>query len=178
MNVINLALLFSFICVINANVNVNSKLTKVNSKKESKQIKFVAVDKPANTVSNNWNGPLCVIGGAMAHLTLGTLYCWGNFLSYSPDYLRFFDGGKHEGAQPDALYVIPFTIIAQAIAMPFGPALAKAVGASRALLIGCLIAASAVFIASYQKTLASFIFFYSLMFGTGAGLGTFNSLYQ
>jgi len=117
-----------------------------------------------------WKGVLCIIGGALAHLTLGTYYCWGNFLSYAPDYLRFFDGGTHPGVPPDALYVIPFTIIAQALAMPFGPSLSKAVGASRALLIGCTFAAAAVYVASYQKSLASFMFFYSLCFGAGTGI--------
>ena len=34
--------------------------------------------------SVDWRGPAAIIGGALAHLTLGTLYCWGNFLSYSP----------------------------------------------------------------------------------------------
>jgi MFS family permease len=71
---------------------------------------------------------------------------------------------------PDALYVIPFTIIAQALAMPFGPTLSKAVGASRALLIGCSFAAASVYIASYQKSLASFMLFYSICFGAGTGI--------
>lgn len=106
----------------------------------------------------------------MAHLTLGTLYCWGNFLSYAPTHLRFFDGLEHPGAQPDALYVIPFTIIAQAMAIPFGPSLSKALGASRAMLFGSWLTAAAVYLASYQKTLSSFMLFYSLMFGAGAGL--------
>ena len=115
-------------------------------------------------------GAACIVGGALAHLTLGTLYCWGNFLSYSPDYLRFFDGASHPGMQPDALYVIPFTIVAQACAVPIGPQLVKRFGARGTTLIGSWIAAAAVYLASYQKNLASFMFFYSLMFGTGIGL--------
>ena len=106
----------------------------------------------------------------MAHLTLGTLYCWGNFLSYAPAYLRYFDGMEHIGSQPDAIYVLPLTILAQAAAMPFGPSLVKVLGASRTMLLGSWIAATAVYLASYQTTLQSFILFYSLMFGAGAGL--------
>jgi MFS family permease len=117
-----------------------------------------------------WNGPACILGGALAHLTLGTLYCWGNFLSYAPANLRFFDGLEHPGQQPDALYVIPFTIIAQAIALPVGPYLTKAIGSSRTLLLGSWITAAAVYLASYQTTLSSFMLFYALMFGLGAGL--------
>lgn len=120
--------------------------------------------------ADSWRGPACVLGGALAHLTLGTLYCWGNFMSYAPSYLRFFDGQDHIGVQPDALYVIPFAMFSLAAAMPFGPSIVKAIGASRTLLLGSWISAFAVYMASYQTSLASFIFFYSLLFGAGAGL--------
>lgn len=51
----------------------------------------------------------------MAHLCLGTFYCWGNFLSYAPSSLLFFDGKGpefHVGEQPDAIHVMPATIFA------------------------------------------------------------------
>lgn len=38
-----------------------------------------------------------VLGGALAHLALGTLYCWGNFQSYVPKHLLFFDGKTRPG---------------------------------------------------------------------------------
>ncbi|KAJ1435619.1 major facilitator superfamily domain-containing protein [Ochromonadaceae sp. CCMP2298] len=120
--------------------------------------------------ASSWKGPACIIGGALAHLTLGTLYCWGNFLSYAPQNLQFFDGKQHPGAQPDAIYVMPFTIVAQALAMPFGPKLIAKIGASNTLLLGSWIAALAVFLSSFQKNLGSFMLFYAAMFGTGAGL--------
>jgi hypothetical protein len=44
---------------------------------------------------------LTVIGGALAHLTLGSLYCWGNFQTYLPGNLRFFDGKVHPGEYCD-----------------------------------------------------------------------------
>ncbi len=33
-------------------------------------------------------GAVAVLGGVMAHLTLGTMYCWGNFAPYVPPKLR------------------------------------------------------------------------------------------
>ncbi len=131
---------------------------------------LVADSSHQNKAVGSWRGPACVLGGAMAHLTLGTLYCWGNFLSYAPSYLRYFDGMEHIGSQPDAIYVLPLTILAQALAMPFGPSLVKVLGASGTMLLGSWIAALAVYLASYQVTLQKFILFYSLMFGAGAGL--------
>lgn len=111
-----------------------------------------------------------MIGGALAHLTLGTMFCWGNFLSYAPQYLKFFDGKGKPNTPPDALFVIPFALVAQAIAMPLGPMLSARVGAQKGLLIGSLLTALATYLSSYQTTLLSFILTYSLLFGTGVGL--------
>lgn len=115
-------------------------------------------------------GYSCILGGALAHLSLGTVYCWGNFISYTLPSLRFFDGKSHPGETPDAIYVLPFTLVAQAIAMPLGPLLCQKIGFSHTLLFGSWLAAAAVFLASYQTRLFPFILLYSLMFGTGAGL--------
>ncbi len=116
---------------------------------------------------NSRRGLACILGGALAHLTLGTFYCWGNFLSYSPPYLRYFTPELRHGGPPDALYVMPFTMIAQAIIMPFGPHLVKHLGAAKTLLLGSWIAALAVYFASFQTRLWPFIAFYSLLFGGG-----------
>lgn len=127
------------------------------------------VTTPNTAAVDRLKGISCILGGAMAHLTLGTLYCWGNFMSYAPESLRFLDGKAHAGP-PDALYVMPLTLVAQAIAMPFGPAIAKHLGNAGTLLLGSWITALAVFLASYQTRLLPFIGLYSLMFGTGVGL--------
>eukprot|EP00981_Chlorochromonas_danica_P011885 scaffold4338_cov183-Ochromonas_danica.AAC.9 len=139
-------------------------------------VDFDEIDVRSEAIQTNHSneklrGLACVVGGALAHLTLGTIYCWGNFLSYAPDYLKFFDGKLHPGVQPDALLVIPITMVAQAIAMPFGPALTKRLGASNALLLGSWITAAAVYLASYQKSLGAFVAAYALLFGIGCGLG-------
>lgn len=158
-----------------------AKVTKLSNQNSLKISKLVEQDEKFNmqaaatpvATSNSldkYKGPACIIGGALAHLTLGTLYCWGNFLSYAPPSLRFLDGQAHAGIPPDALYVMPLTIVAQAIAMPFGPALAKYLGLSGTLLFGCLMSAAAVFAASFQTRLLPFFFFYSFLFGSGMGL--------
>lgn len=118
----------------------------------------------------NIRGMSCILGGALAHLTLGTLYCWGNFLSYAPDKLKFFDGQPHPGQQPDALYVIPLNFAVQALLMPFSPLVVKALGASRTLLLGSWIVALSVYMASFQTSLTMFLALYSILFGAGVGL--------
>lgn len=149
----------------------NTKLPMKEDDLLKKIEESTAVVGAESNANNFWRGVACIIGGALAHLTFGTMYCWGNFLSYAPDSLRFFDGKLHPGTPPDALYVLPFTLVAQALSMPFGPSLTKAVGASRTMLIGSLITALATYLASKQTTLQTFVLAYSLLFGVGAGLG-------
>ena len=144
----------------NKEINSIDKLQQRNSLKVS-----------SNAVQiREWRGPAAVLGGALVHLTLGTLYCWGNFISYSPLSLRYFDGSLERKGQPESLFVIPFTLIAQALAMPFGPALTKAIGAPATMLLGSWITALGVYLASFQTKLLPFLLFYSLIFGTGVGL--------
>jgi MFS family permease len=124
----------------------------------------------ASISSSNIYGPLCIFGGTLVHSTLGTKYCWGNFLSYAPQFLKFYDGLEHKGAQPDALIVLPLTILSMCVSMPLGPIIVKAIGASKTMLLGGWIMSSGVFLASYAKSLSTFLAFYAIMFGTGTGL--------
>jgi OFA family oxalate/formate antiporter-like MFS transporter len=146
------------------------KLRKILNTTSENNLKSLLIAKQP-TRRETFNGVLSVIGGAMAHLTFGTMYCWGSFLSYCPSHLKFFDGKIHVNQPPDALYVMPFAIIAQAFAMPFGPYLTKTIGASRTLLLGSWLMALATYISSYQKSLKRFLLSYSILFGAGVGLG-------
>jgi hypothetical protein len=43
-----------------------------------------SVSPPPAGLNDLQKGIATVLGGTLTHLALGTLYCWGNFLSYSP----------------------------------------------------------------------------------------------
>jgi len=116
-------------------------------------------------------GALCMIGGALSHMLFGTIYCWGNFMSYLPPRLKFFDGLEHGGIQPDATLVFPFAFIGQCLSMPLGPLLVQRIGAKRTLLVSGWLFSLAVFASSYASSLRIFILFYSLIFGASAGIG-------
>ena len=122
-------------------------------------------------ILSKYGGAACIAGGILSHIVFGTLYCWSNFQSYSPPSLRFFDGLDHKGSSPDAMLVFPLTLVAQCFAMPFGTIVAKQLGPRAAMLLGCTIVSVGVLLASYATTLSAFIFFYSIVFGTGVGLG-------
>ena len=119
--------------------------------------------------SNEFKGIMCVLGGALMHITLGSLYCWGNFLSYAPSKLRFFDGVDRPGI-PDASLIIPATLVAQCFSMPFGPILVNKMGSKIAMIIGALVVGSGIFLSSYATSLASFMSLYAVVFGIGIGL--------
>lgn len=137
-------------------------------------IPFPSINSEAHSIIANepskLAGPLCILGGTLVHLSLGTLYCWGNFLSYAPQYLKFYDGLEHKGVQPDALIVLPLTILSMCVSMPLGPAVVNAIGASKTLLLGSWIMSAGVFLSSYAKNLYTFLAFYAILFGTGVGL--------
>ena len=102
-------------------------------------------------------GLACIVGGALTHLTFGSLYCWGNFNSYAPSHLR-------------SDLVFPLTLVSQCLTMPFGPLLVKKLGARTTTLLGALIMAAGVFFSSYATNTAIFIMLYSVVFGAGVGI--------
>lgn len=134
------------------------------------EVSAASTNSVVNKKAETLRGVLCVVGGALCHLALGTLYCWANFMSYSPEKLRFFDGKSHPGKTADAMLVIPLTMMAQAIALPFGPTIVSKIGASRTLLLGCWIMALSVYLASYAQSLSVFLALYSFVFGAGIGI--------
>jgi MFS family permease len=125
---------------------------------------------PSLQLTDTQRGIMAIIGGFFTHLTLGTVYCWGNFNSYAPQNMKFFDGIFKSGVPADSLKVLPLTIAAQCVGIPMGPSVIKKIGAQKTLLLGCWIAAGSIFMASFQTNLKDFIKFYSLLFGFGVGL--------
>lgn len=136
--------------------------------------KGVTMEGPSNKKDGllfKYAGASCILGGALAHVVFGTLYCWSNFASYSPPSLRYFDGLQHSGGQPDANFALPLTLVAQCLSMPVGTIVVKSLGSRKTMLLGGLVVAAGVYLSSYATSLATFLFFYSFMFGTGVGLG-------
>lgn len=116
-------------------------------------------------------GTLAIAGGALAHLCMGSFYCWGNFMSYAPNYIKYYDGVGADGASPDALIMLPATLVAMCFTMPLGPKFAAKIGAAKTLLLGSWIMTLGIFLSSYATKLSHFIFCYAIMVGWGIGMG-------
>ncbi|KAJ8606501.1 hypothetical protein CTAYLR_005867 [Chrysophaeum taylorii] len=115
-------------------------------------------------------GMLSVCGGTIVHTVLGTLYCWGNFIAYAPDNLLYYDPAVAADRQPDALGIVPLTILFQTIGLPLGAELARRVGTSTTSILGGLLVATGVFLASYAPNLQTFMLLYGACFGFGVGI--------
>ncbi|GMH70215.1 hypothetical protein TrLO_g1607 [Triparma laevis f. longispina] len=113
--------------------------------------------------------PLAILGGFLTHLTLGTLYCWGNFQSYLPPSMKYFAGLAGAGT-PDSLYVIPLGMVFMCIGMPISSFFQAKLGLPLSMLFGSLLMAGGVYLSSFATTLASFMLTYAVMFGFGVGL--------
>lgn len=129
-----------------------------------------AEKKATSLIPDNLRGPACILGGALAHLTFGSVYCWGNFQSYSPTNLRFFDGKEHPGVTPDAAFIMPAYFLGQCLAMPFGPLVVQRLGARATMFLGSYIMALAVFLSSFVNKLSLFMALYGALFGAGVGV--------
>ena len=105
-------------------------------------------------------GSIAVGGGVLAHLILGSMYCWGNFLSYMPKKLLFFDGVARAGVTPDAVQVMPLALIGINFGMPIGARLTKVLGPRATTLLGCALMALGTFLGSFQTRLAPFMLWY------------------
>jgi OFA family oxalate/formate antiporter-like MFS transporter len=113
---------------------------------------------------------LAVLGGFLTHLTYGTMYCWGNFQSYLPPSMKYYDPAQTTGS-PDAMMVIPLTIIFQCIGMPLSQHVQKLLGLPLAMFLGASLVSGGVYLSSHATTLKAFVLAYCVMFGLGNGLG-------
>lgn len=115
-------------------------------------------------------GVAALAGGFIVHMVLGTLYCWGNFIAYAPAKFQHFDP-THPRSQPDALGVVPLTILFQTLGLPLGAELSRFSGEQVAAILGGLTVALGVFASSFAPDLATFMVLYGAVFGLGVGIG-------
>jgi len=113
-------------------------------------------------------GAASVVGGVLVHLCLGTIYCFGNFMSYMPKDMLYFKGAAAEG-NPHALLVLPVTMLFQCMGLPIGALLQKHLPPRVVALIGSWVMVTGVYLSSYATDLNTFMVFYSMIFGLGIG---------
>ena len=112
-----------------------------------------------------------MLGGVMIHLTCGSMYCWGNLISYLPSNLRYWSAERMAlNGPPDAQLVLAFILVSQMTGMPLGPVLEKYLGPRLTSAVGSLMMGVGVFTASYATNLLDFVLRYAVLFGLGVGV--------
>ena len=94
-----------------------------------------------------FDGLLTLVGGFALHLTLGTLYCFGNMSTYMTSYLR-----KHVNSEitySDVIWIPTLSTMSQGAFMTLSGHLEERVGVRFTLLIGSCIMTSGVYLSAF-----------------------------
>ena len=113
------------------------------------------------------SGVLCVIGGFLVHLVLGTLYCWGNLTTYVTARLRLFDASI---SYDRTLLVFATCLGCQGCTMLAAGVVESRIGAKYTCLLGGYVLTAGVLLSSEAKSLFSLVLFNGAFFGVGLGL--------
>jgi MFS family permease len=116
------------------------------------------------------DGILALVGGFCLHLTLGTLYCFGNMNTYMTSYLR-----KHVNPKlvySDMIWIPTLAVVGQGLFMTCSGHLEERIGVRFTLLLGSFVMTSGVYLTSLsiKYSLVLTIITYGFMFGLGTAL--------
>jgi len=119
-----------------------------------------------------WAGVMAICGGFLLHLTLGTLYCFGNMNTYMTSYLRTHVPGQEHKQYSDAIWIPTLATLGQGGFMTFAGHLEERLGVRTTVLLGCSIMSSGVFLTYYTIQYSMFLttLTYGFMFGLGIAL--------
>lgn len=114
---------------------------------------------------------LVVIGGIMVHLTLGSIYTYGNIAPYFVSYL------KARGSSPNLTYekaswIFSSSAMLQGLFGFIGGMMEMKIGTRLTILIGCLLVSGGVALTYFtiNKGFIYLLLTYGFMFGTGIGI--------
>lgn len=116
------------------------------------------------------DGVLALIGGFSLHLTLGTLYCFGNLNTYMTSYLRKH---VHPGIEySDMIWVPCLATVSQGLFMTYSGHLEERIGVRWTVITGALIMSLGVMLTSItiQYSVVATAFTYGTLFGLGTAL--------
>lgn len=122
------------------------------------------------TPNQKFDGIMALIGGFALHLTLGTLYCFGNLNTYMTSYLR-----KHVNPNieySDMIWIPTLATVGQGLFMTCSGHLEDRVGVRFTIMTGAVIMTSGVYLTSFsiQYSVLLTILTYGFMFGLGTAL--------
>ncbi|XP_033118248.1 uncharacterized MFS-type transporter YhjX-like [Anneissia japonica] len=121
--------------------------------------------------SKRWRGWLALVGGVLVHLTIGTIYTFGNMSPYITSYIRE-RSYPHDLRYQLVIVIYVLALAGQGSTMILGGKLEKRFGPKYVSLGGGLIMSSGVLLSyfSIQKSFAWLAVTYGILFGIGIGI--------
>lgn len=117
-----------------------------------------------------------VFGGFLVHLTLGTLYTFGNMSPYMASYLR---KRNYPGIKASHLvWINAATVCGQGLSMVLGGCMEKKHGPLLTTMLGAFTMSAGTLLTyfSIDSTLPMLVFTYGVMYGVGIGIGYISPL--
>ncbi|XP_071165053.1 apicoplast pyruvate carrier 1-like isoform X1 [Mytilus edulis] len=118
-----------------------------------------------------WRGFSVVVAGIIVHLTLGTIYTFGNMTPYITSYLRQKDI-DNDLTYSKSIWIFSSAAMGQGASMFIGGFMYEKIGPRWTTLIGSWISSGGVALTyfSVQKSFELVVATYGLMFGLGVGI--------
>ena len=116
-------------------------------------------------------GHFVIAGGCIVHMTLGSLYTFGNLVPYLISYVRERSGPAHLHSGTGA-WIYALALVGQGLSMFVGGLMERRIGPRLSTLVGCGIMSLGVML-SYVAIQVSFwllLLTYGVMFGLGLGI--------
>lgn len=115
-------------------------------------------------------GFLVLIGAVLIHITLGVLYCFGNFSTYIASFLRCrtdYTDVRFNNTQ----WILTLMVCGQGTTMFIGGLLEKKIGTRFTILIGCAIHTATAALSYFAvHNFYALIITYGILFGFGIGI--------
>ena len=116
------------------------------------------------SVHSGWR---TVCGGILLHFVIGTMYNWGNIITYVTSYLRAYDPSI---SYKDTVKIYPVALAVHGVTLLFSGWVSKRVGYRNCCFLGSFIFVSATYLASVSTTFSELMLTQGIMFGLGMGL--------
>lgn len=113
------------------------------------------------------NGWKTVCGGILLHIVIGTMYNWGNIITYVTSYLRFYNSTTKYA---ETMKIYPIALATHGFTLLFSGWISDRIGYRNCCILGSVIFISGTFLASVSTSYEELMLTQGFMFGLGMGL--------
>ncbi|XP_071479836.1 apicoplast pyruvate carrier 1-like [Diadema antillarum] len=118
-----------------------------------------------------WRGWVAVVGSILVHLTLGTMYSYGNMAPYVTSFIRKYSKPVTLSYQ-ETSFIFGVMVFGQGISMSVGGFIESRLGPRFTTMIGCFLVSAGMMLSAVAIRVSFFLLLltYGLIFGLGIGI--------